>query len=144
MLLRHPGNIPNCPEAPAGAASTLPPGPRPGPAPAPKPTTAAWTTSLPRTGCAARLCPTCFSRVMTSARGGPRRLQPPGSARPPAPAGGGRKEAFSSCLRRGGFYLLHLRAGGADGPRSAEAGLAAAAAPQLEPAASGAGSWAAP
>lgn len=97
--------------APAGAASTLPSA-RPHTSPTRLPASAARTARLPGPGCAGRLGPTCFSRVVTSARGGPGGQLPPRGARPPAPAGGGRKEAFSSCLRRGGFDLLHLRAGG--------------------------------
>lgn len=56
-------------------------------------------------------------------RGEPDGLLLPRSARPLALARKGRKERFSSCLRRGEFYLLHLQAGGAGGPRSAGAGV---------------------
>lgn len=54
-------------------------------------------------------------------RGEPDGLQPARSARLLALARKGRKERFSSCLRRGEFYLLHLQAGGAGRPRSAGA-----------------------
>lgn len=118
-----PGNNPICPRRSVGAASTSPPDlpaffPRG--APDPGPTAAGWTASLPGPGCAEHLGPTCFSGVVTSTRRAGRAAASWG--RPATGARPRREEGLPSCLRRSEFYLLHLRAGGAGGPRSAEAG----------------------
>lgn len=153
---RRPAHTSTCPETPGRRPRPSPPT-RARPVSTPAPTSAARTTSLPVPRCAGRLGPTCFSRVVTSARGGPGRQPPP----PERPAPGALRrppgERGRKCVRRvcaGVAFICCIcgRTGRAGGPRSAEArerdprqaGLAAAAAaPRPKPAAAGAGSRAA-